>query len=1548
MKRTMKKLKRVVWSLFLSVIMVMEPVAGSVVVYAAQVTEEQGLPVMEDESVESVNGQEDSVENKEENMENNSDETDSGTEEEEDEIIDDGYGEDGREDSDESEDAQSDSEEDASDETGDENVDGSEEEQEEIGDPDAEDVEDLPTDEELEAWARETGRIPNGYHDVDYEVGRLADAESVVAANRAFSSTAEVVPASYDARDHGQVAAIRDQAGWGTCWSFSAVASAESAYKMQHDGDEANLSESQLVYFFYNGNANVDLEGPDGGLSGDKTTALMYDPVQQGGNSYFTTFALASWTGVVNEATDDSLVYPTYSTYGSNELSIDSRYAYADEMHLENAYWINLGDRDSVKRAIMEYGTVGVSYYYDDWYDSDTYKQRENHSYDGPAVYYNPSKPSTNHAVAIVGWDDDFDRNNFAYTRDNAVNHSDAPLLPEEDGAWLIRNNWGTGVSDGGYFWIPYTDASFMNSSGSWETAFAFDFAGADNYDHNYQYDGSNGMRSEGTFGGTPYTAAAVYTASGLQEIAAAGIGFASVNTDYTVEIYTGLKDENDPTSGTLAATATGTTSFEGFYTIDHLVSDKGNPLVVREGDKFSVVVTVKNNNGFSRLFVDTSYQNSNWISFTADTQKDKTFEKGGSSWVNVGTLSSPYTFRIKAYTNDYDFTMPQDGIELSPDMLETIPAQEYSGVKVEPEPKLFYGDGKGENEDDELIKDRDYTVTYENNDTVGDATIIITGKGNYKGEIKSTFPIVKKTLDADMISVSGKTYDGTTHCDLIVTNNDHPMVEGTDYTVKYSKSPLNAGTYTVTVTGKAPNYSGSAKKTFTIEKLNLTDDIVSLSEYTAVYTGKEIKPQVTVTVGENMVAAANYTVKYIDNKVPGTATVIITGKSNCQGTVEKTFTVLHKSIDADGITYVIKNASYTGSVLEPAVTIKDGKTTLKRGRDYELVYENNINATAEAKVTVTGIGNYTGQTVKTFTIDRQTVAAKKIKVALADTPSSCEVTVNGKVLDAETDYDLAIYNAGTTEPPVNKDELTLGTKYDITVTLKGNYQNANGKAATFSKVECKKATKNLTVRFADPNNRDNTLEKFSCEYKGSAWKPAIQVLDGDTLLTNKSYSLSYAGNVNAGTATITVTGKGEYGGSKAVPFEITKKKVDAFKVTIPAKTYTGKEIIPAVTLKDGSRKLKAGTDYVIDGYSDNVNAYGNPKVDITLKNYEVLREGEEYTTALTEFFTINPAKISSVKLGTSYYKGDADHDGEVDKVEPEIIAVKAGKIELSTSDYDAQYFDNQMLSTSKVKASVVIEGKGNFKGSKTVKFKITKEPLSKAQVNGVSEQTYKGNNIELTGVSLTNSSGNLIDPGNYTVSYKNNKKAGTASLTVKAVSEGIYSGSKTVKFKIAKAQLGEMVNVDTEQLPALTYTGSKLTFKTNDIKTAVTAKVPGDQPTYKVSYRNNINAGTAIMILTGSGNYQGTHEIEFKIEPRSMNDVDVTMAEKVLSYDGTNPVWTLIQKIVYGKRKLTKGVDYTLSYAYDQNIGLVIVNVRGIGNYTGIKKIMYTLTDES
>ena len=376
MKNTMKRLRRAAWALLLSALMVIEPAAGSMVAYAVEITEEESAYVVESETDEAESIQEDSEDNaSDDNDADHSDKT-----EEEDvnsgEDVESGESMESEEGAESEEDAESD-----------ETEDSVEEDVAEDSLQIPEDIE-LPTDEELEAWAQATGRVPNGYIDIDYEVEGLS--KPIAASDKAFR-TAAVVPKNYDAREYGKVSSVKNQGNWGTCWSFSAVAAAESAYKMQHGGDEIDLSESQLVYFLYNGNSGIDLAGPDGGLSGDKTTALGETPVQRGGNSFYTTFALANWKGVVDEATDPSLKYPNEAyTESTNDLSIDSKYAYTDAMHLENAYWIPLSDKDSVKKAVMEYGTVGVSYYYYAAYDSDTYKRYVNRSYNGPAVYYNP------------------------------------------------------------------------------------------------------------------------------------------------------------------------------------------------------------------------------------------------------------------------------------------------------------------------------------------------------------------------------------------------------------------------------------------------------------------------------------------------------------------------------------------------------------------------------------------------------------------------------------------------------------------------------------------------------------------------------------------------------------------------------------------------------------------------------------------------------------------------------------------------------------------------------------------------------------------------------------------------------------------------------------------------------------------------------------------------------------------------------------------------------------------------------------------------------
>ena len=94
---------------------------------------------------------------------------------------------------------------------------------------------------------------------------------------------------------------------------------------------------------------------------------------------------------------------------------------------------------------------------------------------------------------------------------------------------------------------------------------------------------------------------------------------------------------------------------------------------------------------------------------------------------------------------------------------------------------------------------------------------------------------------------------------------------------------------------------------------------------------------------------------------------------------------------------------------------------------------------------------------------------------------------------------------------------------------------------------------------------------------------------------------------------------------------------------------------------------------------------------------------------------------------------------------------------------------------------------------------------------------------------------------------------------------------------------------------------------------------------------------------MTGTGNYSGRVEIPFAIEPRSIGDVDITVLEQA-TYNNGNPVYATIKKIVYGKKKLKRSTDYTLSYINSTRRGIAAVQVTGSGNYTGTKIIYYVI----
>lgn len=376
-----------------------------------------------------------------------------------------------------------------------------------------------------------------------------------------------VIPASYP---DGGVEAIknkypvnRNQNPYGTCWAFASTGLAE--FDLINDGlaskDTVDFSELQLAYFTYNF-VTDPLGGTEGDVARYYNDNATYSYLNRGGNFGYSLRRLSQWIGVADESD------VSYAQAGATirRSSIDDKYAYGyDKAHLENAYEINIKQQpDQVKEMIEQNGAVGAMYYDREsaWevYGDDSYN------------YYDTNRAGSGHAIMIVGWDDNFSKDNFKYGN-----------KPAHDGAWLVRNSWGD-YKD--YFWMSYDTVSLL------DTAWAFDFTVADNYDNNYQLDGGIG-----TFKVSNYTTMAnVFTVGEKDGVTSESLKAVSLsmtreaNVGYKIEVYTDLSDINDPTSGTLqeSATTEGESAFAGYYTIP--LNDE---VKLIPGSSFSVVVTL-------------------------------------------------------------------------------------------------------------------------------------------------------------------------------------------------------------------------------------------------------------------------------------------------------------------------------------------------------------------------------------------------------------------------------------------------------------------------------------------------------------------------------------------------------------------------------------------------------------------------------------------------------------------------------------------------------------------------------------------------------------------------------------------------------------------------------------------------------------------------------------------------------------------------------------------------------------------------------------------
>ena len=430
------------------------------------------------------------------------------------------------------------------------------------------------------------------------------------------------IPSHYDSREQCVITSVKSQGSYGLCWAFSALAVSESGLISAGDADESvDLSEWHLAHYNHG-----DAYDPLGNAEGDSTALQNY--LKNGSNNVFTTFALANWAGAALES--------KYA-YNSSMSGLSDSAAMDDAYHLANAYWINAKDTVNIKSYIMKNGAVGLSYY-DDTNDGN---KNFNRKYN---AYYNSSKATTNHAITVVGWDDNFSADNFNTS-------------PGADGAWLCKNSWGDQWGDHGYFWLSYEDASFNSPTAK---AFVFEMEPSDKYDWNYHYDGSTGTKYVSS--GSGISVASVFRAAGstggmAEEIRAVGIGVASADADYSIQIYRNPTNASDPTSGEamLSSPQTGSTQLAGFYTVE-----LDEPVRVRNGETFAVVITFSE---AASIFVDGTYKNGTWISFTSHTEPNQTFVGSPSNWQDLHNKG--FAARVKAYTVVVGMSFDQKSVEL-------------------------------------------------------------------------------------------------------------------------------------------------------------------------------------------------------------------------------------------------------------------------------------------------------------------------------------------------------------------------------------------------------------------------------------------------------------------------------------------------------------------------------------------------------------------------------------------------------------------------------------------------------------------------------------------------------------------------------------------------------------------------------------------------------------------------------------------------------------------------------------------------------------------
>jgi len=342
----------------------------------------------------------------------------------------------------------------------------------------------------------------------------------------------------------------------------------------------------------------------------------------EGGNSYLSEAYLSRFDGPIYEIDDPYLYMGT-----ADNVTGPVNY-YVREM-------LRFDTRDEIKNAVMTGGAV-----YTHMYWSSSYYRSSDYTY-----HYAGSL--ANHAVTIIGWDD-------------------AKVTAGGVGAWLVKNSWGTGWGDGGYFWLSY-----QGTGGRWAESFR-DAVSAETYSKAYYYD---------TFGDvgeidTPY-AFNRYVASSSSRLKSVGFYTAADGANYTISVY-------DTFSGgrlsNLLASVSGTQAYAGYHTVD-----LSSVVSLYAGNDFYVSLHITNGGDYS-MAID--YRYAGYTSASTASAGESYYSYDGVSWYDLTTWNATANFCIKALVLETTEPGP-------------VPVPDSGGL-------TYHGDFNGDGTDDVLGRNLD------------------------------------------------------------------------------------------------------------------------------------------------------------------------------------------------------------------------------------------------------------------------------------------------------------------------------------------------------------------------------------------------------------------------------------------------------------------------------------------------------------------------------------------------------------------------------------------------------------------------------------------------------------------------------------------------------------------------------------------------------------------------------------------------------------------------------------------------------------------------